>query len=128
MTTVRSDPPWLMRALAYFCLATLVVSVARDLFYEPTRNVEVWFGFEVYGTAALVTAPIHWAIFAAGAYGFWNRRAWALPAAAGYELYAALAHLVWSEASTNGRGWQIGLAQAAALSCVALFLWRARVR
>ena len=117
-------PGW-MKALAALCALTVVVAVARDLFYEPTREIEVWFGFELTGIAAYLTAPIHWAIFAAGAYGFWYRRRWVLPAAAAYELYAAFCHLVWSEVSVNGRGWQIGLLQAIALSAVALALLRA---
>ena len=114
-----------MTALAIFCLASVVILVSRDLFVAHTRDVEVWFGFEVRGTAALLTAPIHWLIFLAGAYGFWFQRPWILPYAAAYEFYVALCHLIWSEASPNGHGWLAGVAQALAFSIPAVLLLRA---
>lgn len=114
-----------MTAMAVFCVATIAFLVPRDLFFEATRDVEVWFGFELRGAAALATAPLHWAIFAIGAWGFWRERPWILPAAAGYAFYVALSHLVWSEASPDGRGWPMGLLQAAALSIPGVLLWRA---
>ena len=117
-----------MTALALFCAATVVFLAARDLFVPKARDVEVWLGFEVRGTAALLTAPLHWAVFAVGAYGFWKQRPWIVPAAAFYSFYVALAHLVWSEASPNGHGWIAGLAQAAALSIPGVLLWRAHRR
>ena len=117
-------PAW-MTALALFCLVTVLFLVPRDLFFAKTRDVEVWLGFELRGIAARVTAPIHWAIFALGAWGFWYCRPWALPAAAAYVFYIALSHLIWSEASPNGRGWPIGLAQALAISTAGILLLRA---
>jgi hypothetical protein len=115
-----------MTAMAVFCLATVAFLVLRDLFLPETRDVEVWLGFEVRGTAARLTAPLHWGIFALGAWGFWRCRAWVVPSAAAYTLYVALSHLVWSEASPNGRGWPIGLLQALAISIPAVLLLRAR--
>jgi hypothetical protein len=116
--------PWWMTGLALFCVVTVLFLVPRDLFFAETRDVEVWLGFEVRGTPALLTAPIHWSIFLIGAWGFWTQRSWILPAAAGYAFYVALSHLVWSEASPNGRGWPIGLVQAMALSVPGfLLLW-----
>lgn len=120
-------PRW-MTALALFCVVTVCVLVPRDLFVEKTRDVEVWFGFEVRGTAALLTAPLHWAIFLLGAYGFWFQRAWIVPAATVYAFYVALSHLVWSEVSPNGRGWIVGLAQALLFSIPGVLLWRAQRR
>ena len=117
-----------MTALAVFCLATVLFLVPRDLFYPETRDVEVWFGFEVHGAAALATAPIHWAIFLVGAWVFWFQRPWILPWAAGYAFYIALSHLVWSEASPNGSGWPMGLVQALAIACPGLLLVRAHRR
>ncbi len=114
-----------MTALAVFCLAVLVISVARDLFFADSRDVEVWFGFEVRGPLALLTAPIHWGILAIGAWAFWTGRRWIVPWTVGYVLYAAVAHLIWSEVSPNGRGWPVGLIQAIAISSVAFFLHRA---
>jgi hypothetical protein len=115
-----------MTALSLACLVALVVNVSRDLFFPETRDVEVWLGFEVTGWAARATAPAHWAIFAAGAWGFWRCRPWMWPWAAAYVFYVALSHLVWSEIGANGRGWPIGLAQAAAISVLAVLLLRAR--
>jgi hypothetical protein len=115
-----------MTGLAVFCLATVVFLVPRDLFFAETRDVEVWLGFEVRGTAALLTAPLHWAVFLVGAFGFWFQRPWILPCAAAYAFYVAASHLVWSEASPNGHGWPAGLAQAVALSIPGVLLLRAR--
>jgi hypothetical protein len=117
-----------MRALALFCAFTVLFLVPRDLFFPETRDVEVWFGFELRGRAALYTAPLHWLVFALGAWGFWTRRPWILPAAAGYVFYVALSHLVWSEASPHGNGWPLGLAQALALSVPGVLLLRAHRR
>jgi uncharacterized protein YbjT (DUF2867 family) len=116
-----------MRAGALFCAATLLFLAARDLFDADARGVEVWLGFEVHGRAALWSAPLHWAIFAAGAWAFWTGRPWVLPAAAGYAFLVAASHLVWSVASPRGRGLAAGVALAAALSVPGLLLllaWR----
>lgn len=114
-----------MTALALFCVLTIAVIAPRDLFLAKTRDVEVWLGFEVRGIWARLTAPLHWAIFAVGAWAFWRQRPWIVPAAAGYAFYVALSHLVWSEVSPNGQGWAIGLLQAALLSIPGVLLWRA---
>lgn len=118
-------PRW-MTALAIFCLVTVAFLVPRDLFFSATRDVEVWLGFELHGTPALLTAPLHWLLFLAGAYGFWFQRPWILPAAATYAFYVAASHLVWSEVSPHGRGWTAGLAQALVLSIPGVLLLRAR--
>jgi hypothetical protein len=114
-----------MSALAIFCAATVLFLVPRDLFFAETRDVEVWFGLELRGRAALLTAPLHWAIFAVGAWGFWRCRPWIVPCAAAYVFYVAASHLVWSEASPHGNGWRIGLLQAALISIPGLLLLRA---
>src|SRR6266404_3585470 len=118
--------PWWMTALAMFCLASVVFLVPRDLFMPRTRDVEVWLGFEVRGAPALLTAPVHWAIFLVGAWGFWFQRPWILPSAAAYTFYVALSHLIWNEVSPNGHGWPAGIAEALAFSVLGVFLWRAR--
>jgi len=124
-----SESPRAERArklLALLCAATVVFLAARDLLLPEIRDVEVWLGFELRGRAALLTAPLHWAIFAFGAVAFWRAKPWIWPAAAGYVLYVAVSHLIWSEASPNGRGWPAGLVQAAALSLLAALLLRMR--
>ena len=132
MTQTVSPPPnprpWWMTAMALFCVATVVFLVPRDLFYPATRDVEVWFGFELRGAAARWTAPLHWAVFAIGAWGFWTQRSWIVPVAAAYAFYVALSHLIWSEVSPNGQGWPMGLAQALVLSIPGLLLLRAHRR
>lgn len=118
-----------MTALSVFCGASVVFLVARDLLIPEVRDVEVWFGFELRGTAALATAPLHWAIFAVGAWAFASQRPWILPAAAGYAFYVALSHAVWNVTSPAGHGWLSGAAQTFAFSVpgfVLLHLHRAR--
>jgi hypothetical protein len=117
-----------MTALAGFCLLTLAFLIPRDLFVAHTRDVEVWLGFELHGAAARLTAPLHWAIFAIGAWGFWRARPWVVPCAAAYCFYVALSHLIWSETSPNGQGWLMGLLQAAVFSLPGFALLRARAR
>jgi hypothetical protein len=114
------------QALALFCAATVVFLAARDLLLPEIRDVEVWLGFEVRGAAARASAPLHWAIFAAGAWAFWRGLPWVWTAAAAYVFYVALSHLVWSEASPNGRGWPMGLLQATGISLLGLVLLRLR--
>jgi len=114
-----------MTALAVFCALTVAFLVPRDLFFAETRDVEVWLGFELRGAAALLSAPLHWAVFALGAWGFWTARPWITPAAAGYAFYIALSHLIWSEVSPHGNGWKAGLLQAALFSIPGVLLLRA---
>ena len=107
---------WWMAAIAAFFVLSLVFNVPRDLLYAEYGDVEVWLGFEVTGAVARWTAPIHWAMFAVGAWAFWTCKSWALPATAAYAFYVAFSHIVWNEASPNGSGWAIGLLQAAVFS------------
>ena len=120
--------PWWMTALAVICLIALLIGVPRDLFFAATRDVEVWLGLEVRGWIALLTAPLHWAIFGIGAWGFWTQRSWIVPCTAGYLFYVAISHLVWSEVSPNGRGWPVGLVQAIGFSIFGALLLRAGAR
>jgi hypothetical protein len=117
-----------MTTAAVFCLATVAFLVTRDLFDTSARDVEVWFGVELRGTAARLTAPIHWALFLTGAWGFWRARPWILPAAAVYAFYVALSHLIWNEVSAQGHGWLAGLAEALVLSMPGVLLLRAQRR
>jgi len=123
-TSAASRPLW-MTIAAWICAIGLVTSASRDLLFSEARNIEVWLGFEVRGWLALATAPVHWAILGVGAWGFWTQRAWIARWTAAYVFYVALSHLIWSEASPNGRGWPIGLLQALAISAVAVLLLRA---
>jgi hypothetical protein len=122
----RSEPT--RQALALLCAATLVFLAARDLLLPEVGDVEVWLGFELHGLAARLTAPLHWALFGAFAWAFWRAKPWVYGAAAAYVFYVALSHLIWSEASPNGRGWPMGLLQAAAISAIGVLLLRLRPR
>jgi hypothetical protein len=112
--------------LALFCAATVVFLAARDLLLPDIADVEVWLGFELHGRAARLSAPLHWAIFAFGAWGFWRAKPWIWTAAAAYACYVAVSHVIWSEASPNGPGWPMGLLQAVGFSLLGVFLLRRR--
>ena len=84
-----------MTGLASFCAATVVFLAVRDLFVPEARDVEVWFGFALHGAAARWTAPLHWAIFAVGAWASWRARPWVARAALGYAIYVAASHVIW---------------------------------
>jgi hypothetical protein len=113
-------------ALALFCAAIVVFLAARDLLLPEIGDVEVWLGFEVRGRTARLSAPLHWAIFAIGAWAFWRAKPWIWTAAAAYLFYVAASHLIWSEVSPNGGGWPAGLLQAAGFSLLGVLLLRRR--
>ena len=117
---------WWMTLLSAVCLAALLINVPRDIFFAEYREVEVWLGFEITGWPAILSAPLHWIIFAVGARAFWKAEPWVVPWAAAYVFYVALSHLIWSESSPDGNGWAIGLAQAAGISTFGLLLLRGR--
>jgi len=122
--TTATRPHW-MTAMAAFCALGAAFLIYRDFAVPAVRDVEVWLGFELRGRAALLTAPLHWAILGAGAWAFWTQQRWIPLATALYLHYVALSHLTWSEASPNGRGWAMGLLQAALFSALAIPFWRA---
>ena len=130
-TPIAGEAPrrtgWMV-GLTFFCAATVLFLVTRDLFFAHTRDVEVWFGFEVRGTAALLSAPLHWAIFAVGAWGFWRQHPQVLRWASGYVFYIALSHIVWNVVSPAGDGWPSGLVQALAISIPGVLMLRAHGR
>lgn len=126
--TERPAPlrPWWASLLAAFCAATVVFLGVRDATLPEVRNVEVWLGLELRGPAALATAPLHYAIFAAGAVGFWRLRPWVWPWASVYAGQIAVSHLVWNLTSPNGEGLGAGMLQLALFSVPALLLLFAR--
>lgn len=99
-------------ALAVFCAGTVVFLVTRDLMLPRVQAVEVWLGIEVHGFWARATAPLHWALFAVGAWAFARGRAWIWPASSLYAVYVGISHLIWNLQSPNGGGlvhgvWQL---------------------
>lgn len=113
-------------ALAAFCATTVVFLVVRDVLLPDVRDTEVWLGFELHGWAARLTAPLHWAIFAVGAWGFWRVRPWIWPWASAYAFSIAIGHLVWNLTSEAGDGLAAGLVQLALFSIPAGIIWWSR--
>ena len=86
--------PWWMNALMIFCAYMALVHMPWDVFVKPVeRDAEAWFGFLLRGRWAKLTEPLHWAIYAAGAYGFWRMRNWMWPWAPLYAAQVALGML-----------------------------------
>ena len=84
--------PWWMQPLFAFCLFMTLVYMPFDIFLKPVaEDQEVWFGFMLTGWAAKATEPLHWAIYGAGASGFWRMKRWMWPWAAVYAAQVAIA-------------------------------------
>lgn len=121
--------PWWMNVLWAFCLYMTFIYMPYDLFFKPVaEDEEVWFGFVLHGWAAKLTAPLHWLIYGAGAYGFWKMARWMWPFAALYTAQIAIAMLVWNLIDERGGGWGAGLVSAAIIAVPVVALWRARGR
>jgi len=110
--------------MALFCIGSLIFLVVRDLALPEVRDVEVWLGIEVRGAWARWTAPVHWALFAVGAWAFAKGKPWIWQAAATYLFYVALSHLVWNLSSPAGGGWLHGLWQLALFAAIGAWLAR----
>ena len=77
-----------MNALMLFGASMPFVYLPWDLFAKPVaEDAEVWFGIMLTGWAAKAAEPLHWAVYAAGTYGFYRMRPWMWPWAA---IYVAL--------------------------------------
>ena len=92
-----SKRPWWMNLMLCFCLFMTFVYMPFDMFVKPVaQDQEVWFGLLLEGWAAKLTEPLHWAIYGAGAYGFWTMKTWMWPWGAVYALQVAISMLLWS--------------------------------
>jgi short-subunit dehydrogenase len=127
-------PAW-MNALMLFSAYMALVYVPWDFLAKPlAADEEVWFGVRLHGWAAKATEPIHLAIYAAGAYGFWHMRPWMWPWAAVYAAQVAIAMAVWPLLYRDDVGG--GTARAALFAAVSFSafgaltaaLWRAKAR
>jgi hypothetical protein len=119
--------PWWMNGLFAFCLFMTVAYMPYDMFWKPVESdQEVWFGFLLHGWAAKATEPLHWAIYAAGAYGFWKMRHWMHPWAALYTAQVAVGMLVWAltDPRAEGRGLAFGVPPFLVFGALAWLLWR----
>lgn len=80
-----------------FCLFMAVAYMPWDIFVKPVaEDQEVFFGYMFTGWAAKATAPLHWLIYAAGAWGFWHMKRWMWPWAALYCAQVAIGMVVWA--------------------------------
>lgn len=120
-------PLW-MNALFVFCVYMTVIYVPWDLFLKPVENdQEVWFGILFTGWWAKALTPFHWAVYAAGAWGFHKMAPWMWPWAAVYVAQIAIGMLVWSLLNMNGvLAVLMGLVSFAAFAALARALWQAK--
>jgi hypothetical protein len=124
-----AERPWWMNLLFGFCLYMTFVYLPFDLFWKPVAaDEEVWFGITLHGWPAKLTAPLHWLVYAAGAYGFWRMRPWMWPWAAVYAAQVSVGMLVWNLHDPRGAGWLAGLVAASVFLAPTVALWRARDR
>lgn len=121
--------PWWMQLLFGFCLYMTFVYMPFDLFWKPVaEDEEVFFGITLHGWPAKLTEPLHWLIYAAGAWGFWKMRSWMWPWAAVYAAQICVGMVVWNLVDPRGRGLLPGAIAAALFLVPTIALWRARDR
>ncbi len=120
-------PLW-MNALFFFCAYMAIVYVPYDFLLKPAAvDEEVWLGLRLHGGWAKATEPLRFAIYGAGAYGFWRMRPWMWPWAAVYTAQIAFSMLVYNWVYTGGLGgFAAGLVSGGLFGALALALWRAR--
>jgi len=129
LRVVFSGRPGWMNALMVFSAYMAFVYMPWDLFVKPVEvDEEVWFGVIFYGWTAKFTGLFHWAVYAAGAYGFRYMKSWMWPWAAVYAAQVAFGMLVWNLIyGVSGLG---GLIVAAGsflvFGALARELWRAQ--
>jgi len=119
---------WWMNGLMLICAYLAILYVPWDFLAKPVADdEEVWLGIVLRGWHAKATEPLHAAIYAAGAYGFWRMRPWMWPWAAVYSANITVSMLVWNIAYVGGlRGWLLGPIYAGAFAALTSVLWRAR--
>jgi len=117
-----------MNALMVFCAYMAFVYVPWDFFLKPiAEDQEVWFGVMFTGTAAKFSEPLHWAIYAAGAYGFYRQSHWMWPWASLYAWSVAIGMGVWPVLYHGGLlGVLVGVMGFGLFGWLAVLLWRAQ--
>jgi hypothetical protein len=120
--------PWWMNAIMVFCGYMAFVYLPWDFFVKPAAvDEEVWFGIRFHGAAAKLLELPHWAVYAAGAYGFRKMRPWLWPWAAAYAGQVALGMLVWNGVYVGGFvGLLLGVVSFLPFAGLAWALWEAR--
>ena len=120
-------PGW-MNALLFFCAFMAFVYVPWDLFVKSVaRDEEVWFGIVFHGVAAKLLAIPHWAVYFAGALGFWHMRRWLWPWAAVYAAQVAIGFAVWPMLYVGGfKSLVFAAAGFAFFAAIGVALWNAK--
>jgi short-subunit dehydrogenase len=120
-------PGW-MNALMVFCAYMALVYVPWDFFVKPAAvDEEVWFGIVLHGGAAKATEPLHWAIYAAGAYGFLRMKRWMWPWASLYAGQVAIAMLLYPWIYVGGAGgFLMGVVSFVPFAFLTRALWRSQ--
>jgi short-subunit dehydrogenase len=120
--------PWWMNVLMVVSAFLAYVYVPWDFFFKPlAEDREAWFGILLSGWAAKLTEPLHFFVYAAGAYGFWRMRPWMWPWASLWVAQLAFGMFLWPILYRGGLGgWILGLAGGAAFGGIALALHRAK--
>ena len=122
-------PAW-MNVLLVFCAYMTFVYLPWDFLVKPmVSDEEVWFGIRFYGFWAKLLELPHWAVYAAGAVGFWQMRRWMWPWAALYAAQVAIGFAVWPLVYVGGaRSWVLAAVGGSAFGVLALALGRSRAR
>jgi len=128
LRTLFEGRPWWMNAVMVFSAYMAFVYLPWDFFVKPVAvDEEVWFGVRFHGWAAKFLEPFHWAIYAAGAYGFRHMKAWMWPWAAVYAGQVAFGMLVWPWIYIGGfLGFLLGIVSVVPFAILSWALWEAR--
>lgn len=122
----RDRPVW-MNVVMVFCLYMTFIYMPFDFFLKPVdQDEEVWFGIVLTGWAAKATEPLHWAIYAAGSWGFYRMKPWMWPWASLYVVQIAIGMFVWTTTSAESGGMLLGGLASVPFIVLAVALWRAR--
>lgn len=121
-------PVW-MNLVMLFCAYMTFIYLPFDLFWKPVaEDEEVWFGIVLHGWWAKATAPLHWAIYGAGLYGFYRMKWWMWPWAAVYVAQVAIGMLVWAVLDPRGGGVLMGAIAFVPFALLTVALWMAKDR
>ena len=120
-------PTW-MNVLMVFSAYMAFVYVPWDIFVKPVAlDEEVWFGIRFHGGVAKFLALFHWAIYAAGAYGFRYMKSWMWPWASVYAAQLTVGMFIWGVVYVGGvGGFVMGLVSAVPFALLTRALWNAR--
>jgi short-subunit dehydrogenase len=120
-------PAW-MNVLLFFCAFMAFVYCPWDIFVKTiARDEEVWFGIRFHGVAAKLLALPHWAVYFAGALGFWHMRRWMWPWASVYAAQVAIGFAVWPILYITGfKSLVFAAVGIAIFGALALALWNAK--